>query len=98
MILPYKRNTYYRLDYGNSAAVFVSNDGREMVLLTLRLDIINNSPTGFAWGYSKSGPVQLAAAILADWMGCDHARALHQRFKAAAIAGGDRELNIFDCW
>ena len=59
-----------------------------MAPLPLRLDIVNHSPTGFAWGYSGSGPAQLAVAILADWMGCDYAaRALHQRFKAAAIAG-----------
>ena len=68
--------------------MFVSNAGQEMVPLPLRLDIVNHSPTGFAWGYSGSGPAQLAVAILADWMGCDHAaRALHQKFKAAAIAG-----------
>jgi len=59
-----------------------------MVALPLRLDIVNHSPTGFAWGYSGSGPAQLAVAILADWTGCDHAaRGLHQRFKAAAITG-----------
>jgi hypothetical protein len=59
-----------------------------MLPLPLRLDIVNHSPTGFSWGYSGSGPAQLAVAILADWMTCDYAaRALHQRFKAAAIAG-----------
>ena len=59
-----------------------------MAPLPLRLDIVNHSPTGFAWGYSGSGAAQLAVAILADWMSCDYAAlALHQRFKAAAIAG-----------
>ena len=87
MILPYKHQTYYGFDDGNSV-VFVSNAGQKMVPLPLRLDIVNYSPAGFAWGYSGSGPAQLAAAILADWTGCDHAaRALHQRFKSAAIAG-----------
>ena len=58
-----------------------------MAPLPLRLDIVNHSPTGFAWGYSGSGAAQLAVAILADWMSCDYAAlALHQRFKAAAIA------------
>jgi hypothetical protein len=88
MILPYKHKTYYGFDDGNSAAVFVSNTGQEMVALPLRLDVVNHSPAGFAWGYSGSGPAQLAVAFLADWIGCDHAAgALHQRFKAAAIAG-----------
>jgi hypothetical protein len=73
---------------GNSASVFVSNAGQKMVPLALRLDIVNHSPTGFAWGYSGSGAAQLSVAILADWMSCVHAaRALHQRFKAAGIAG-----------
>jgi hypothetical protein len=88
VILPYKHKTYYGFDGGNSAAVFVSNNGQRMVPLPLRLDIVNHSPTGFAWGYSGSGSAQLAVAILADWTACDHAaRALHQRFKVPAISG-----------
>jgi hypothetical protein len=88
VILPYKHKTFYGFDDGNSTSVFVSNAGQKMAPLPLRLDIVNHSPTGFSWGYSGSGPAQLAVAILADWTGCDHAaRALHQRFKAAAIAG-----------
>jgi hypothetical protein len=87
VILPYRHKTYYGFDDGNSSAVFVSNNGKTMAPLPLRLDLVNHSPTGFAWGYSGSGPAQLALAILADWMACDQAaRALHQRFKAAAIA------------
>jgi hypothetical protein len=88
VILPYKYKPYYGFDDGNSAAVFVSSAGQKMAPLPLRLDIINHSPTGFEWGYSWSGPAQLAVAILADWTGCDYpALALYQRFKAAAIAG-----------
>jgi len=87
VILPYTTKTYYGFHDGNSASVFVSNAGQKMMPLALRLDIVNHSPTGFAWGYSGSGAAQLAVAILADWMSCDHAaRALHQRFKAAATA------------
>jgi hypothetical protein len=86
VILPYKHKTYYGFDDGATAAVFVSNAGREMAPLPLRLDIVNHSSTGFAWGYSGSGSAQLAVAILADWMSCDYAAlALHQRFKAPAI-------------
>ena len=66
VILPYKHKIYYGFHDGNAAAVFVSN-GQEMAPLPLRLDIVNHSPTGFAWGYSGPGPAQLA--ILADWMG-----------------------------
>lgn len=34
--------------------------------LPLRLDLMRRSPTGFEWGYSGSGPAQLALAIMAD--------------------------------
>ena len=36
--------------------------------LDLRLDVINKSPTGFEWGYGGSGPRQLSAAILVDYL------------------------------
>ena len=96
MILPYKRKTYYGFDGGNSAAVFVSNDGQKMAPLPLRLDIVNHSPTGFGWGYSGSAPAQLAVAILADWMSDHAALALHQRFKAAGIAGLEKHWSLTD--
>lgn len=56
----------------------------------------NHSPDGFAWGYSGSGPAQLALAILIeyteDW---NDAIRLHQQFKNDIIAGlkGDFELD-----
>jgi hypothetical protein len=88
VILPYKRKTYYGFDDGISASVFVSNAGQKMTPLPLRLDIVNHSPAGFAWGHSGRGAAQLAVAILGDWTGCDYAAlAMHQKFKAAAIAG-----------
>ena len=31
-----------------------------------RLNLMNSSPTGFAWGYGGSGPSQLSLALLAD--------------------------------
>jgi hypothetical protein len=40
----------------------VTVDGKP---LPLRLDLRNHSPTGFEWGYTGSGPAQLALAILA---------------------------------
>jgi hypothetical protein len=89
MMLPSRKKTYYGFDDGHSgASVFVSNCGGPMEPLPLRCEIVNHSPAGFAWGYSGSGPAQLAVAILADYFGCAHAsRSLHQHFKCAAISG-----------
>lgn len=49
--------------------------------------IRNHSPDGFEWGYSGSGPAQLALAILLDVTG-DRAQAerLYQRFKERFVA------------
>jgi hypothetical protein len=89
MMLPSRHKGYYGFDDGDSGAVvFVSNAGGRMEPLPLGGDIVNHSPSGFAWGYSGSGPAQLAVAILADYFGCAQAaRGLHQQFKFAAIAG-----------
>ena len=57
-------------------------------VLDFRLDLRNHSPTGFDWGFSGSGPAQLALAILAHH--CDsneEALDLYQRFKWAVVAG-----------
>ena len=43
MIFPYKHKTYYGFDDGNAPNVFVSNAGRTIVPLPLRLDIVNHS-------------------------------------------------------
>lgn len=55
--------------------------------LNPRLDIAKHSPTGFAWGYSGSGPAQLALAIMGS-------RAVavdcYQRFKSEVIANMTR--------
>lgn len=60
-------------------AVIVTVDGRP---LNPRLDLYNHSPTGFEWGYSGSGPAQLALAILADHFSNDEqALNVYQRFK-----------------
>jgi hypothetical protein len=68
--------------------------------LDLRLDLARHSPTGFEWGYSGSGPAQLALAILADVFSSsatpksfndELAVMLHQEFKRRAIAPLDRE-------
>jgi len=52
----------------------------------------NHSPDGFSWGYSGSGPAQLALAILLDVTGDEElASRHHQTFKFKFVAGwGDR--------
>lgn len=54
--------------------------------LSLRLDVVNHSPTGFGWGYGGSGPAQLAVAILAEVLPMPQARALYQDFKWEVVA------------
>ena len=65
-------------------AVMVTVDKRQ---LNPRLDLRNHSPTGFEWGYSGSGPAQLALAILANHCGNDqHALICYQRFKSVVVS------------
>jgi hypothetical protein len=69
----------------------VTVDGKP---LPPRLDLFDHSPAGFAWGYSGSGPAQLALAILAHHLAdSDHrskgdrmAVTLHQLFKEQVLA------------
>jgi hypothetical protein len=59
--------------------------------LNPRLDLWNHSPTGFEWGYSGSGPAQLALALLADHLRNDYeAVRLHDEFKRAVVASLQR--------
>jgi hypothetical protein len=50
--------------------------------------LINHSPDGFNWGYSGSGPAQLALAILVHQLGYKSKKALeyYQAFKEVKIA------------
>lgn len=51
-----------------------------------RYDLRNHSPDGFEWGYSGSGPAQLALALCADALGNDPAALIvYQTFKQAVI-------------
>ena len=81
----------------------VDGRGRPFVL-DPRHDLANHSPDGFSWGFSGSGPAQLALAILAHYFtNLDNRRAytrkaaehkalqLYQTFKAAVIAAMDQE-------
>ena len=68
----------------NGTAADVTVDGRP---LNPRRDLWNHSPSGFEWGYSGSGPAQLALAILADCLGDDEAWEWYQDFNASVVAG-----------
>lgn len=63
-----------------------------------RLELVNHSPTGFSWGYTGSGPAQLALAILADCAGDDIALRHYQSFKFDFVGGwpGDRGWELTD--
>jgi hypothetical protein len=63
-------------------------------LLPLRLDAVNHSPTGFAWGYGGSGPAQLAFALIAYELGDATARRFYQAFKFRVIG----RLPLDDGW
>jgi hypothetical protein len=66
-------------------------------------ELFNHSPDGFAWGYSGSGPAQLALAILFE---VTHDKELslcyHQEFKQNVIANMPQredwmiELDLWD--
>ncbi len=60
--------------------------------------IWNHSPDGFNWGYSGSGPAQLALAIMLKVTDKNTAIQLYQDFKREVIAGlpqSDFEI-VFD--
>lgn len=53
---------------------------------------IRHSPDGFNWGYSGSGPAELARCILIDFLDNDRvAGGLYQEFKARVIARLDQD-------
>lgn len=47
---------------------------------------IRHSPTGYGWGYSGSGPADLALNILIRFTSEDNAWRLHQEFKETFIS------------
>lgn len=42
---------------------------------------VHHSPTGMEWGYSGSGPADLARSILWEFIGEEPEHALYQKFK-----------------
>jgi hypothetical protein len=62
-------------------------DGKELPLKPSQ-KLRNHSPTGFCWGYSGSGPAQLALALLLHaGIPKEDALDLYQDFKARHISG-----------
>jgi Family of unknown function (DUF6166) len=65
----------------HGCAVDVEENG-EVSVLDPRLDLRNHSPSGLEWGYSGSGPAQLALALAVDVLGdADRAQEVYQRLK-----------------
>lgn len=68
------------------------------------LEVWRHSPSDFEWGFSGSGPAQLALALLLDHTGDPaKAQANYQRFKADVVARWrDKEWrldpNEIDAW
>jgi DNA replication protein DnaC len=59
-------------------------------------EVYNHSPSGFEYGYSGSGPSQLALAILYDFLKQDeknHLLSHYSKFTREFIATLDREKN-----
>jgi hypothetical protein len=63
--------------------------------LPLYLELRDHSPTGFAWGYSGSGPAQLALALAMDASGdAELALRHYQDLKRRLVAGWRGEWSI----
>src|SRR5471030_657439 len=78
---------YHGTQTEKGSAVVVEENG-EFRALDPRHDLRNHSPTGFSWGYSGSGPAQLALALAADVLGDDQkAQDVYQRLKFKLIGG-----------
>ncbi len=87
---PHEREYHgFRDTSTGTCRVKVTTKGQSKAL-PLCLGVMRHSPTGFEWGYSGSGPAQLALAILVDALGKDQkdrALRLHQGFKRAVVVG-----------
>lgn len=56
--------------------------------------IRRHSPDGFAWGYTGSGPAQLALALLLELCDREVAKRFYQDFKREVIAGLDKDRDF----
>jgi hypothetical protein len=83
---PQKRYRGYSEDHGSAmgpAAVFVE---AEQGIVTRLEHAVRHSPDGFSWGYSGSGPADLARSILADHLGYVPPPTVYQEFKRYFVA------------
>lgn len=78
---------------GESGGFKVTKDGKDLDPGRSQ-QVCNHSPDGFAWGYSGSGPSQLALAILLEETDLDTAKHRYQNFKWDMIA----KLDMFSPW
>lgn len=88
--------SFWHHDTGAYAGVWTDDGGGEVNVVvageTVRLHhYVNHSPTGFSWGYSGSGPTDLAASLLADRLGYPPALPISARFRDEVIARLDQE-------
>ncbi len=70
---------------GNCKSRRVFIDGEELTP-GLSQVVCNHSPDGFNWGYSGSGPAQLALALLLEFSDAGTAEAHYQDFKGDVIS------------
>ena len=71
--------------------------------LDYRFDLLSASPSGFEWGYSGSGPAQLAIALLAHAYDDEFAKQHYQRLKDRVISelpedGWSLTISDLDAW
>lgn len=81
---------------GNFSEGYILLNG-DLLDPALSQKICNHSPDGFTWGYSGSGPAQLALAILLEYWPVKAAVACYQAFKFAFIASlpqADFEMQV----
>jgi hypothetical protein len=76
--------------------IFIIDDNGKLKEITPEPSqkLYNHSPAGFNWGYSGSGPAQLALAILLELTSKDFALFHHQDFKRDFIAGLEQEKDF----
>lgn len=86
----YPETEYYG-NHGHQVFKRLYPDGNaEPLPLEPSLKLRNHSPTGFSWGYSGSGPAQLALALLLDATSVpETAERWYQEFKSNIVAGWD---------
>ena len=93
----YHARNGFRVGVLDGSRVFVRSDDKPDYLLPVRTPAGMHgphSPDGHAWGYSGSGPTQLAYDILRDLMGSEAARPVYVAFRDAFISGLDQDAGF----